>query len=319
MVVDRAYNGESIETFHVPAARLGVDLVFDYKKTELGIQSHYKDLILVDGSWYVNWMPERLIGVTREVLEAEGELSKAESILYTAAHSGPTKSTTPAQLDDAAGAELRATKVIAEVASMLPSLHQRLAMREAYRMIPKGHRDHDGYQRFTYPPQAKMLIKAPHTVTATSITIPPTLPFNEAVAAGTQSPRKPRGERSRHSGNKAQPIKFTQHLPYKGPEWRSNFGMRSLVEASNYLLKTAPHGDIENTAKRSGRGYAATYLALAFAVVASNLRRIATFFVAEAESIERANNTKQRARRRKNDLGKPLLRQAQPAPPGSPA
>ena len=90
--------------------------------------------------------------------------------------------------------------------------------------------------------------------------------------------------------------------------------MRSLVEASNFLLKTAPHGDIQNPAKRSGRGYAATYLALAFAVVASNLRRIATFFVAEAERMEAATK-KQRVRRRKDELGKPLAKPAPAAPP----
>src|SRR5699024_6234780 len=35
-VVDRAYNNESIETFHLPLARLGVDPVFDYKTDDLG-------------------------------------------------------------------------------------------------------------------------------------------------------------------------------------------------------------------------------------------------------------------------------------------
>lgn len=128
--------------------------------------------------------------------------------------------------------------------------------------------------------------------------------------------RKPRGERSRKAHSKPQPIKFAQLHPYKGPEWRGHFGMRSLVEASNYLLKTAPHGDIENTSKRSGRGYAAVYLALTFAVVTSNLKRIATFFVKEAERLELAVK-KQRARRRKDDLGRPLAKPALAAPPGT--
>ncbi|MCY7290121.1 MAG: hypothetical protein LH624_18225, partial [Cryobacterium sp.] len=84
LVADRAYNGESIETFHMPVARLGLDIVIDYKKTELGLQSHYEDLILVDGTWYVNWMPERLITVSREFVDAEAGIAEAESILYTA-------------------------------------------------------------------------------------------------------------------------------------------------------------------------------------------------------------------------------------------
>ncbi|MET3768650.1 hypothetical protein ABIB15_001332 [Marisediminicola sp. UYEF4] len=89
--------------------------------------------------------------------------------------------------------------------------------------------------------------------------------------------------------------------------------MRSLVESSNNLLKSPAHGDIENTKKRSGRGYAATFLALTFAVVTSNLKRIASFFVAEANRIEKSH-TKTRARRRSDERGTPL-RRAEPAPP----
>jgi hypothetical protein len=55
----------------------------------------------------------------------------------------------------------------------------------------------------------------------------------------------------------------------------------------------APHGDMDNSAKQSGRGYAATYLVLAFAVVASNLKRIVTFFVVEAARIEATNRLRE--------------------------
>jgi hypothetical protein len=129
---------------------------------------------------------------------------------------------------------------------------------------------------------------------------------------------KVKTDRAANSRSKVQPIKFAQHLPYKGPEWRAFHGMRSLVESSNHRLKTAPHGDIENVKKRSGRGYAAIYLALTFAVVASNLTRIATFFAAEAASIERAVK-KVRSRRRRDELGRPLpgvKREARPEQSG---
>ena len=90
--------------------------------------------------------------------------------------------------------------------------------------------------------------------------------------------------------------------------------MRSLVEYSNSLLKSTPHGDIENTTKRSGRGYAATYLALTFAVAASNLKRIVTFFVAEAERFS-TDEKKQRSQRRKDIHGQPLPKPDSGEPP----
>lgn len=140
------------------------------------------------------------------------------------------------------------------------------------------------------------------------------MPFNEAVKVGTESIRKPRAGGTQNARPKMQPIKYHQRFAFKSPQWRSWFGMRSLVESSNALLKTKDHGDIETPTKRSGRGYAATYLALTYAVVASNLKRIATFFVAEAQHIESSQVT-HRSRRRKDDLGHALETVADPGPP----
>ena len=95
--------------------------------------------------------------------------------------------------------------------------------------------------------------------------------------------------------------------------------MRSLVKSSNNLLKTDAHGDIGNPKKRSGRGYAALYLTLTFAVVTSNLKRIATFFKAEAHRIEDASTgsgVKHRTSRRHDALGSPLVRSDREASPG---
>lgn len=91
--------------------------------------------------------------------------------------------------------------------------------------------------------------------------------------------------------------------------------MRSLVEYSKSRLKSAPHGDIDNTAQRSDRGYAAIYLALTFAVVASNLKRIVTFLVAASESFE-TDHTTGRAQRRKDTLGRPRPKPLAELPPG---
>ncbi|MET4704984.1 hypothetical protein, partial [Frigoribacterium sp. UYMn621] len=311
-VVDRAYNYERIETFHLPMARLGVELVFDYKAEDLGLQSHFSDLILVDGSWYVNWMPTSLIEASRKVAATEVARDEAKIIVYKTEH--PTKRKGPS-LEDVQ----TAIKILAESEEALPSLQQNIDAREPYRMIPKGRRDVDGFQRFSYPPLNKMLAQPKVAPSVSSVTIPPTLPINETVASGKQSGRKPRTEDPSAAHSKRQAIKFGQHLPHKTVEWRRQYGMRSLVESSNNLLKTDAHGDIGNPKKRSGRGYAALYITLAFSVVTSNLRRIATFFKAEAHRLEDANSgsaVKHRTRRRHDALGAPLVRSHDGNPPG---
>ena len=281
VVVDRAYNGEKIENFHLPAARLGLDLVFDYKQADLGTQSHFEDLILVDGSWYVAWMPQALIDVTKEFRVVDREITDAKRVLYDAEHT-VTQSASPAALDLGKSKERLAATQLKEIAETLPTLQERLKMREPYRMIPKGRRSVDGFQRFSYPPVEKMLAKPPTPPQTSTITIPPTLPHNEK-AVEKRSKRSVRANLAPNARGKQQPIKHTQRYPYKSAQWSGFYGMRSLVEASNSLLKTKDHGDIETPTKRSGRGYAAVYLAIAYAVVASNMKRIATFFAADAE------------------------------------
>ncbi|MBF0671569.1 MAG: hypothetical protein IR160_03175 [Salinibacterium sp.] len=300
LAVDRAYNGERIDTFHLPLAQLGVDPVFDYRSSDLGIQGHFKDLILVDGNWYVNWMPKALIDASRDSAAIDDEIEEAQSVLRRAKE--PGKGLKPSD-DDVNTAK----RSLAELKQLARAPQQRLDYREPYRMIPKGRRDRDGFQRFSYPPIDKMMVKPAETPSVTTITIPPLLSEDPAVDHRGESKRQPRSQRSTNTRGKTQPIKHTQHLPYKSKEWRATYGMRSLVESSNNLLKTTMHGDIENARVRSGRGYAATYIALAFAVVASNLRRIASFFYAEAHSIQRAEK-KVRARRRTDELGRPLPR-----------
>ncbi|MBC7592569.1 MAG: hypothetical protein H7288_01260, partial [Kineosporiaceae bacterium] len=150
VVVDRAYNGEKIENFHLPAARLGLDVVFDYKQVDLGTQSLFEDLILVDGSWYVGWMPQALIDVTKEFRVIDREITDAKRVLYDAEHT-VTQGTSPAALELGRNKERQAATHLKEIAETLPSLEERLKMREPYRMIPKGRRSVDGFQRFSYP------------------------------------------------------------------------------------------------------------------------------------------------------------------------
>ena len=84
-------------------------------------------------------------------------------------------------------------------------------------------------------------------------------------------------------------------------------------------MKADAHGDIGNPKRKSGRGYAALYLTLTFAIVTSNLKRIVTFFKAEAHRIEGANTesgVKHRTRRRHDELGTALARSGRESPPG---
>ncbi|MCU1441662.1 MAG: hypothetical protein JWP85_2659 [Rhodoglobus sp.] len=116
----------------------------------------------------------------------------------------------------------------------------------------------------------------------------------------------PEGKGGATSRKQPQPIKSLQKFPGQSQTWADYYGMRSLVEASNNLLKLASAEDIGNSKKRSGRGFAFHYLAATLAAVSTNIRRIITFFVNEAE---RSIGERIRTRRRKNEHGDALLRQ----------
>ena len=150
-------------------------------------------------------------------------------------------------------------------------------------MVPKGWREVDGFQRFSCPPLNKMLAQPKVAPSVTCVTIPPTPPINDAVASGKQSGRKPCTEDTANAHSKRQPIKFG------------------------------------NLTKRPGRGYAALYLTLTFAIVTSDPKRIVTFFKAEAHRIEDAkteSSVKHRTRRRHDARGTPLVRSGRESPPG---
>lgn len=61
VIVDRAYNNSKADNFQRPLRLAGHEFVFDYKEHDHGKQDNYEDLLLVDGFWYVRWMPVDLI------------------------------------------------------------------------------------------------------------------------------------------------------------------------------------------------------------------------------------------------------------------
>jgi hypothetical protein len=117
VMADRAYNNEKPENFQLPGRKRGIEYVFDYKSTDLGLQSEHEDLILVDGTWYVTWMPQDLIDASREYMASDEDLAK-----------GRVKQ----RIDRA-------------------SYESKLKSRERYQLKAHGRPDSDGYQRFTYP------------------------------------------------------------------------------------------------------------------------------------------------------------------------
>ncbi|MDN4598025.1 hypothetical protein [Leifsonia virtsii] len=261
ILADRAYNGERIENFQIPVRLLGWELVIDYPKNYLGEQSSYEDLILVDGSWYVTYMPQALIDGSKKIRKEVKD---------------PVTGDKKTVVDEAERERL-------------------IRAREPYRMIPKGRPDKDGYQRFTYPRPGSYLAydrgakKVITPTTARTITIP-----IDAGDKPTKQNKKP-----------VPAIKHVQKYPYLSEEHQGFYGMRSLVESSHRVLKDSNREDIANPAKRTGRGYAFHYLAVALAAASTNLRKIETFFMAD---YERMTAPKHRARRRKTVNGSEPLR-----------
>jgi len=146
VIVDRAYNGEKARNFQIPVRLRGCELVIDYKKNDLGLQNQWKDLILVDGNWYVTYMPQKLIDATKN---------------YNTREANPLDPKKPRRILDK------------------KTYKTYLENRTAYRMKPKGLPDKDGFQRFLYPaPGSYMAIdrasgkRVARPSTPVSVTIP---------------------------------------------------------------------------------------------------------------------------------------------------
>lgn len=170
--------------------------------------------------------------------------------------------------------------------------------------------DKDGYQRFTYPDSRRSLVEPKPLRQRRSITIPLLVPESDPPKHLLNLVHATHEESTNSKRRKPQPIKHAQTYPYKSKAWRDAYGMRNLVETSNNLLKLASEEDLGNARKRSGRGFAFTYLASALASASSNLKRMVTFFEAEAK---RASEPAQRTSRRTDEHGEPLR---QPNAPG---
>ena len=291
VLADRAYPHGKVAEFQLPLRKLGCELVIDYDKDEVGEQGSYGNLMLVDGNWYTNTMPQRLIDATKSLVALKEAEDAAETELFYAARRAGMNTDT--QLAAIAHAE----EQLAEAPDLKERLYRVIDNRLLYRMTPKGRPDTDGYQRFTYPDGYQ---PTPTDIGggARTITIPPLIPEHKLNTnrVGKNSKSKKR--------SKLQPLKHLQKFQYESPEWRAYYGMRSHIENHFKLAKHHDTEDFGNPLKRSGHGYSSQYLAATLAMVSSNIRAIISFFTQEAATAD--GGVLKRVRRRKDEHGSRL-------------
>lgn len=288
VLCDRAYNGGDVNTFHIPLRLMGAELVCDYKKTELGEQSAYvdADLILVDGAWYVKWMPQELRDLTKHHRLAMEELRNK-------VHRRTLSK------EERAGFKARRKALQAHYESQIES-------REAYRLKPHGLPDADGYQRFTYPPLGYMAVDP-----ATRKRIPPRhLPkYPNSISIPIDVGNS---ETNRTSEQPPPAIKWIQKFAHGTALHKQWYGMRSMVESNNKVLKGTRYENLGDPGRRSGRGFAFQYLVATLMAVSANIRKIAKFF--ERDAKRRLGGPLPRKRRRKTLGGDALERTATTLP-----
>lgn len=282
VLCDRAYNGGTVETFHAPVRLLGGELVCDYKRNEFGQQSAYAeaDIIMVDGSWYVKWMSQELVNATKEYRQ------KLEAL-----NAGIDRRA----LSKEARAALKGKKKALET-----NYSAQLESREEYRLKPHGLPDADGYQRFTYPKPGymafdpatgKRILPSELPKLPSSVSIPIDVGVSTENSTGEQPPAA---------------LKWWQKFPHATPLHQRWYGMRSMVESFNKVLKGARYENLGDPGKRSGRGFAFQYLVSTLMAVSANIRKIAKFF--EKDAKRQLGGPLPRTRRRKSATGTALAR-----------
>ena len=129
VLADRAYlPGSVAEELQGPLRKQGFELVFDYKKTELGITDYFADAIQVGGQWYLSVMPDDLINA-RTLHQKTMESIKRKS------------PETKAKREMRKAREAEADGI----------LQDRYSQRKNYLFTRKGRPDAEGFQRFFYP------------------------------------------------------------------------------------------------------------------------------------------------------------------------
>ncbi|MER5909837.1 hypothetical protein ABT124_04855 [Streptomyces sp. NPDC001982] len=145
-----------------------------------------------------------------------------------------------------------------------------IAARRSYRVMPKEHRDNDGYQRMMCPAEAgkAQCPLKPHTL-GRGIHLPLVDP--EPSPTG---PLKICRQRTITVSPEAG-AKHWQALEYGGPDWQKvYFRLRNSVEGYNGYAKNPLAEGIEAAGSRRIRGIAAQTILLAFQLAHANRRKI---------------------------------------------
>lgn len=66
--VDRAYNNLIPESFQDDVRRLGYKPIYDYKRTDLGVQAVYGGAPQIEGFWYCPGNPHELVNANKDFL-----------------------------------------------------------------------------------------------------------------------------------------------------------------------------------------------------------------------------------------------------------
>jgi hypothetical protein len=264
---DRAYfPNPQPEHLQLPARALGYTLCGDYRDDQLGKQAEYGGAILVEGNWYCPSMPQPLIDAT---------------------------------------IDHRADRITDEV------YEARIAQRARYAFRPKHAPTPDGNTAWMCPargPGATATwplaadsggsVNLGLPTTRTRILNPPTEP--DICCTNGTSITIPVAPRRAGNSNIA---KYFQDLPYKSPEWKAMYAvLRNTIEGFNAFTKSPTEENTEEPARRRIRGYAFQALAVAILIVASNVRKIASWLNDRDDQPEPEPTIPRRRRNAKPDL-----------------
>jgi len=229
-------------------------LVMDYHKTFLGLQESYAGAIMVDGNWYCQTMPQKLIDATKRFREGEDADDDNDNL-------------TKRERRQRSQERRERWKAAIEA-------------RKPYLFASKGGIGKQGKQVLMCPAYAgtascprKTETRLPKgALPLTIIAKPPVGPVRACDnVTSTTFPA--------HVGSK-----FAQHLQYGSEEWQAVYGHgRNSVESFNAFLKDGNTHALEDGSRRRLRGSVAQYFLATLMVVAANLDKINDFFARRIE------------------------------------
>ncbi|UOR01542.1 hypothetical protein MUN77_15660 [Leucobacter allii] len=152
VVVGRAFNNLSREHFLGPVRRLGFETVFDYRYDQLGQNGYdpdHEDVVLVDGTLYVNRMSEEIRQVSLWHAVATRRAEGAQNAERQSTRRRGKIATKQAQ-SSRTPKEIRVNPLTRQPYT-LAERDAIMKQREPYAMIRHGRPDKDRYQRFKFP------------------------------------------------------------------------------------------------------------------------------------------------------------------------